>query len=104
MPVLLVLFFLVFTARPEPVQQPGVPADVQSLLTKYACATCHQADKKLIGPSWKDISKKKYAKKRFIELVYKPEPGNWPGYPPMVAQPTVPKADLGKIADWVAKL
>jgi cytochrome c len=91
-------------ARPEPVRQPGTPSDVQALLTKYACATCHQVDKKMVGPSWKDIARKKYSKKRIIELVYKPEPANWPGYPPMVAQPTVPKADLGKIADWLATL
>jgi cytochrome c len=88
-----------FSSRPQP--EPGIPAGVQTLLTQYACATCHKLDGKLIGPSWKAIAAKKYSKKRLIDLVYKPEPNNWPGYPPMVAQPTVPKADLGKIADWL---
>lgn len=52
---------------------------------------------------WTDVAAKKYSKKRIIALVGKPEPANWPGYPPMVAQ-SVPKADLGKIADWIISI
>jgi hypothetical protein len=36
--------------------------------------------------------------------VAKPEPANWPGYVPMVAQPSVPKDEMTKIANWLSKL
>lgn len=61
-------------------------------------------ERKLVGPKWPDIAKKKYSAKRIAELVKKPEPDNWPGYVPMLAQPNVPKAELTKIANWLAKL
>jgi cytochrome c551/c552 len=61
-------------------------------------------NKKLVGPMWPDIAAKKYSAKRIMELVKKPEPANWPGYVPMLAQSTVPKAELTKIANWLSKL
>jgi cytochrome c len=83
---------------------PEIPAEVNTLLTKYGCIACHAMDKKLVGPMWTDVAAKKYSKKRIIELVTKPEPNNWPGYPAMAPQSTVPKADLGAIAGWLTKL
>jgi cytochrome c len=81
---------------------PEIPAEIASLLSKYNCTSCHAMARKLIGPMWMDIAAKKYTPKRIVGLIYKPEPKNWPGYPPMVAQPTVPKADANKIATWLA--
>jgi cytochrome c len=100
------LMGLVFTAFifKAQAQAPAVPADVTALLQKNTCYTCHKVDKKLIGPSWQDVAKKKYAKKKFIELVAKPVPANWPGYPPMAPLPQVPKGDLEKIYTWVSTL
>ena len=49
--------------------------------------------RKLVGPIWTDIAAKKYSAKRIAQLGAKPEPANWPGYVPMVAQ-KVPKADM----------
>ncbi len=80
------------------------PDDITALLQKSTCYTCHKADKKLIGPSWQDIAAKKYDEKKFIALVAKPVPSNWPGYPVMLGLPSVPKADLKKIYAWVATL
>lgn len=85
-------------------QTPAAPADVTALLQKHTCYTCHAADKKMVGPSWKDISKKKYDKKKFAELVAKPVPANWPGYVAMAPLPQVPKGDLHKIHAWVETL
>jgi cytochrome c len=79
-------------------------AAVVELLEKHACYTCHSVKKKMVGPTWGDIAKKGYDKKRFTQLVYKPEPTNWPGYTPMAALPKVPKADLAKIHAWVSTL
>jgi cytochrome c len=86
------------------VTDPTIPADIDALLNKYGCAACHSIKRKLVGPMWTDVAAKKYSKKRIIALVQKPEPQNWPGYQPMQPQTTVPKADLGKIAEWLVKL
>lgn len=85
-------------------QGPDIPVEIGALLSKYTCSSCHGFSTKLVGPSWKDIAAKKYTKKRIVELVYKPSPGNWPTYPPMIAQTNVPKADLNKIAAWLVKI
>lgn len=97
----LVILMAAFTT---PDMAPEIPADIKPLLEKHNCVACHTMEKKLVGPSWMDISTKKYSKKRIIELVKKPEPANWPGYAPMAAQPTIPKADLDKMASWLAGL
>ena len=85
--------------------QTAIPADINALLQKHTCYTCHKADKKLVGPSWKEIAGKKYSAKKFTDLVYKPVAANFPQYtPPMVGLPNVPKGDLAKISTWVATL
>ncbi|NJN33867.1 MAG: cytochrome C [Saprospiraceae bacterium] len=95
------MLLFVFSAKAQTV---APPTEVNGLLQKHTCYTCHKADKKMIGPSWQDIAKKGYDKKKFIGLVAKPVPANWPGYPPMAALPNVPKADLEKIYTWVSTL
>lgn len=102
----IVLLLAAFTPAPKPVApaaDPVIPADVQALLDKYGCTACHSATRKLVGPVWTAVAAKKYSVKRIIQLVGKPEPANWPGYPPMVAQ-KVPKEDLTKIAKWLVAL
>ena len=79
---------------------PDIPSDVQVLLEKHGCAACHAMRRKLVGPMWPEIAAKKYTAKRIAQLVAKPEPSNWPGYVPMVAQ-KVPKADIKRIAEWL---
>ncbi len=81
-----------------------IPANVEALLKKHTCVSCHKAEKKSIGPSWEDIAQKKYDKKTIIVLVHEPIPSNWPGFTPMAALPNVPKADIGKIAIWIKTL
>lgn len=100
-PILLIL--VAFKPAPAPVVPPEIPADIQALLDKHGCAACHSITRKLVGPIWTDIAAKKYSAKRIAQLVAKPEPANWPGYVPMVAQ-KVPKADMEKIAKWLANL
>ena len=79
--------------------------EVKPLLAKYTCAACHNADKKQVGPAFKDIAKKRYTNEMVVKLIYNPNPENWPGYatemPPM---PQVPKADALKIAGWINSL
>ena len=99
----ILLVLAAFKPASTPVAPPEIPADVQALLDKHGCAACHSMTRKLVGPIWTDIAAKKYSAKRIAQLVAKPEPANWPGYVPMVAQ-KVPKADMEKIAKWLANL
>jgi cytochrome c551/c552 len=82
----------------------AVPADVSALLNKHACFACHQAYDKIIGPPYAEVAKKKYTADQIVELVHKPKPENWPGYPPMAPLAHVPKADIVIIANWINTL
>ncbi|MBL7816520.1 MAG: hypothetical protein JNL70_15985 [Saprospiraceae bacterium] len=95
---------LVATFSAAKAQTPAIPADVNALLQKHTCYTCHAPAKKIVGPMWSEIAKKKYTAKQFAGLVKKPVPANWPGYPAMAPLPNVPKGDLDKIHAWVSTL
>lgn len=84
--------------------QTEIPKGVNDLLVKHTCFTCHKADVKLIGPSWHEIAAKGLKKAELVQAVYSPDLSRWPGYPPMMPMPQVPKKDLEKIADWLVKL
>jgi cytochrome c len=79
------------------------PADIKPLMTKYTCFACHKVDTRLVGPAYKDVAKKKYSVDKIVALIAKPQPSNWPGYPPM-APMTVPKADAVKLAKYINSL
>ena len=79
--------------------------EVKPLLQKNTCFACHSADKKMIGPPYKEVAKRGYSNERIVQLIAKPEPKNWPGYPTeMAAMPQVPKAEALKIAAWINSL
>ena len=84
--------------------QPKIPADVEKLLQKNTCLACHNADKKVVGPAYKEVAKRNYTKDQIVELIYKQKPCNWPGYPPMAALPNVPRSEALKIATWITSL
>ena len=74
----------------------------EALAKKYNCLACHQVDKKMVGPAYKDIAKK-YSKAdaaKLVEKVKKGGSGVW-GPVPMPPNPTVPDADLKKLVDWI---
>ncbi|MHA8065412.1 c-type cytochrome [Aquirufa sp. ROCK2-A2] len=79
------------------------PEDIKPLMQKYTCFACHKVDARLVGPAYKDVAKKKYSVDKIVALMAKPQPSNWPGYPPM-APMTVPKADAVKIAKFINSL
>ena len=73
--------------------------DIKPLLQKNTCLACHSVDKKVIGPSYKDVAKRKYSNEKIVELIYNPKPENWPGFAtPMAPMPQVPKDEALKIA------
>lgn len=100
----LVVFGCLFTASIANAQSVKVSPDIQKLLQKNTCLACHKVDTKLVGPAYLDVAKKKYTKEKIVELIYKPKPSNWPGYPAMAPMTNVPKAEAMKIAEWIVSL
>lgn len=79
----------------------------QALAQAKNCMACHAVDKKMVGPSYKDVATKyagnKDAVKMLAEKIQKgstPGKGNW-GAVPMPANPQVNEADATKLAAWV---
>ena len=80
-------------------------AEIKPLLSKYTCLACHNADKKQVGPAYRDVAKRGYSNEKIVELIYNPKPENWPDYAtPMPPMPQVPKGDALKIAAWINSL
>ena len=79
--------------------------EVQPLLMSNTCLACHSKDKRIVGPAFQSIAKRNYSNEKIVELIYNPQPKNWPEYAtPMAAMPNVPKADALKIAAWINSL
>lgn len=78
-----------------------------ALATSKNCMTCHSVDKKLVGPSFKDIAAKykddKSAADKLAVKIVKGGSGVW-GPVPMPANPQVNEADSKKLAAWVLSL
>jgi cytochrome c len=71
------------------------------------CMACHAVDKKMVGPSYKDVAAKYAgdgeAVKKLAASIQKgstPGKGNW-GAVPMPANPQVSEAEATKLAAWV---
>ncbi|HYF68818.1 MAG TPA: c-type cytochrome [Ohtaekwangia sp.] len=80
-------------------------AEIEPLLVKNTCTACHQVTKRQVGPSFKDIAKRKYSNSRIVDLIYTPEPKNWPEHEtPMPPMPQVPQDEALKIAAWINSL
>lgn len=78
---------------------------VQPLLLKYTCLTCHNQTTKVIGPPYKEVAQKKYSVAQIVQLIQKPNPANWPGYPTkMPPMAHISKSELTQIAEWIKSL
>lgn len=86
----------------------AAPAMADEALAKANnCMACHAVEKKLVGPSYKDVSKK-YAGQadaadKLAAKIIKGGSGVW-GAIPMPANPKVSEADSKKLAAWVLGL
>ncbi|HYE39038.1 MAG TPA: c-type cytochrome [Ramlibacter sp.] len=76
----------------------------QALATAKNCMACHAMDKKLVGPSYKDVAAKyagqKDAVNRLAAKIIKGGAGVW-GPVPMPANAQVNDAEAKKLAAWV---
>jgi cytochrome c len=76
----------------------------QALATAKNCMACHAADKKLVGPSYKDVAAKYNGQKDAVDKlavkIMKGGSGVW-GPVPMPANAQVNEAEAKKLAAWV---
>ncbi|OOQ58726.1 c-type cytochrome [Mucilaginibacter pedocola] len=79
--------------------------EIEPLLTKNTCLSCHNPTKRQIGPPFAEVAKRKYSPEKILSLIHNPQPQNWPGYstemPPM---PQVTKAEAFRIAAYINSL
>lgn len=83
----------------------AAPAMADEALAKAKnCMACHAVDKKLVGPSYKDVAKKYAGDAKAADMlankIMKGGSGVW-GAIPMPANPQVNEADAKKLAAWV---
>ena len=83
----------------------AAPAFASADLAKAKnCMACHANDKKLVGPSYKDVAVKyagqKDAVAKLAEKIQKGGSGVW-GPIPMPANPAVSDDDAKQLATWV---
>ena len=81
------------------------PAFAQAdLAQKKNCMACHAVDKKLVGPSYKDVAAKYAGQKDAVDKlsvkVVKGGAGVW-GAVPMPANPQVTDAEAKQIVQWI---
>jgi len=76
----------------------------KDLAQQKNCMACHAVDKKLVGPSYKDVAAKyagqKGAEAKLVQKVLKGGSGTW-GAVPMPANPQVTEAEAKAIVQWV---
>jgi cytochrome c len=81
----------------------GAAADATPLLTKYNCAACHTVDKKLVGPSYKEVAAKyasdSGAATKLEAKVKNGGSGVWGAIP--MPPNNVPDADLKTLVEWI---
>ena len=79
----------------------------QALATAKNCMACHAVDKKLVGPSYKDVAAKYAGQKDAVDKlaakIIKGGSGVW-GPVPMPANAQVNEAEAKKLAAWVLTL
>jgi cytochrome c len=79
-------------------------AAAKALASKSACLACHAVDKKLVGPSYKDVAAKHQGQAGALEKVaarIKSGGSGVYGPVPMPAQPNLKDDELKLLAAWV---
>ena len=82
-------------------------AGAQALMKKDGCDSCHEIDKKLIGPAFRDVaSKYKGDKDASIKLQNKVKKGGAHVWGDIVMPPNIlaSDADIKALVDWILTL
>ena len=82
----------------------ALAADAQALLKEKACLSCHTADKKLVGPAYKEVAAKyksrKDAEAYLVKKIKEGSTGVW-GPIPMPPNGTVGDDDAKTLARYI---
>ncbi|MCB5186275.1 c-type cytochrome [Methylobacillus gramineus] len=82
-------------------------SQAEALAQKNGCLACHSVEKKMIGPSYKEVAAKykgdKGAEARLVEKVKAGGSGNW-GAMPMPPHAHVKDEDIKTLVHWVLSL
>jgi len=74
------------------------------LAQKKNCMACHSIDKKVVGPSFKDVASRYKgradAEERLLEKLRKGSSGAW-GQISMPPNPDLPETDARRLIQWV---
>lgn len=85
----------------------GTAAASEDLARTKNCLGCHTVDKKLVGPAYKDIAKKRAADKgaegTLAQKIRNGSKGEWGG-PDMPPNTTVSDAEAATLAKWILSL
>lgn len=96
------IVYLCFAALSAPIM--GLCHASQSLAQKNQCLACHTVDKKLVGPSYKEVAAKYKgqadAEATLVANIKSGGSGKW-GQLLMPPQPNVSDADARTLAKWI---
>jgi cytochrome c len=83
----------------------GVAQADEALAKAKNCMSCHNVDKKVVGPAYKEVAKKYTAKDEamLVEKVLKGGKGNW-GTVPMPPNAAVKPEEAQKLVKWILSL
>ena len=85
----------------------AVADELEDMMKKNGCNACHAEDKKVIGPSYKDVANKyrgdASAPAKLVEKVKKGGSGVW-GPVPMPPNPQVKDEDIKKMVQLILAL
>ena len=81
-------------------------ADAAQFMAKYNCQACHQVDKQVVGPAFRDIAKKYKADAGAVSKLQAKVKNGSSGVWGAIAMPPndVPSADLQALIEWVMSL
>lgn len=95
---------LIATALAAAALTPAMAQDAKALAQSKNCMACHAMDKKLVGPSFKDVAAKyagqKDATDKLAVKVIKGSSGAW-GPVPMPANAQVSDAEAKTLTAWI---
>jgi cytochrome c len=79
----------------------------EALLKKHMCTACHNVDKKVVGPAYKDVANKYRGQKDAVAYlsgkIRNGGKGVW-GPIPMMANPNVTEQEANQLANYILKL
>lgn len=96
-------------SRPQAPDHASAPQAIDDatalrVLESNHCTSCHQPERKVVGPAFRDIGRRHAgqpdAGKQLAESILRGGNGNW-GPVPMPPQPHVNDHDLKIITDWI---